>query len=138
MAKRLKPQQIDVCYVYVIGMREGSRVLPYSKIGIAQNIKNRLEGMATSSPFDLFCQYLHVCEHRRFALMAEQKMHKHLEGLRVRGEWFSIHPEQCANEVANKLGQQSVRAQFVVSGMRHGAANDNVELVDNDAWRSTV
>lgn len=135
MAKqRLKPHQIDVCYVYVIGMREGDTVLPYSKIGIAQNIKRRLEGMATSSPFDLFCAYSHACESRKLALDAESVAHKHLDRFRVRGEWFAISPDRCAAEIVAKIGQPSVRAQFVISGLRNAAANDNSAVRDNVAW----
>ncbi|UYE95857.1 hypothetical protein KNLIENLN_00044 [Sinorhizobium phage NV1.1.1] len=126
MAKRqLNSGKVDPCFVYVIGMREGQVVLPYSKIGVAQNIRKRLDALSTSNPFELFCGYEHAFENRRDAMNAEYRAHLQFQERRVRGEWFSIHPEECSSLVSLLLGRESLRARVAARAITLPAANDN-------------
>lgn len=94
--KPVNDNKVRPCYLYVIGMREGGIDLPYSKLGISDNVDRRIRDMTTGTPFDIFCEYSVPLENRLAALAAETKMHIELDGVRVRGEWFRIPPPDAA------------------------------------------
>lgn len=79
-------------HVYVIGLRDGQRDLPYTKVGISGCIASRVKAMSTSMPFDIFIHASAGFDTRSDALDAESKVHTALSNLHVRGEWFAGAP----------------------------------------------
>jgi hypothetical protein len=64
--------------------------LPCVKIGSSQDIKGRLNGLQTSSPFKLM---LITTIQSNNEIKLEKKIHKYLNKFRLTGEWFKINPE---------------------------------------------
>jgi hypothetical protein len=69
--------------VYVIGGLSGPK-----KIGIAQNPRQRLHAIRSSSLMDV--QILHAREAGSEAWKIEGHAHRLLKNLRIRGEWFDV------------------------------------------------
>lgn len=69
-------------YVYLISGGE------YVKIGIAGNVKKRLNTLSLASPVPLFLLYSFYTEK---AFDVEQYLHKKYHNKRVHGEWFSLN-----------------------------------------------
>lgn len=65
----------------------------YSKVGHARRLERRLGSYNTSSPFRDFVVEYAVYTADRLSL--EREVHDRLNGLRVDGEWFRIHPEDA-------------------------------------------
>lgn len=79
-------------HVYVIGIKDSQRALPYTKVGIAQNVESRIKGLSTGMPFDIFLHASAGFKRREAALWAEYKIHQALDNLHVKGEWFAGTP----------------------------------------------
>lgn len=117
MGRKRGTPEISICYLYVIGLRDDDgSALPYSKIGISDNVERRIKGIATSQPFEVFCAFRRPFESRRSALDAEIFMHSKLYDFRRRLEWFDIHPDDAKAEVLREFGRPSWRLQMCVDG----------------------
>lgn len=79
-------------HVYVIGLRDSQRELPYTKVGISGCVESRVRSMSTSLPFDIFIHATAGFDARDAALEAEAAVHRKLSNLHVRGEWFAGPP----------------------------------------------
>lgn len=114
--KAVNDNNIGICYLYAIGLRNGDEVFPYTKIGISDNVDRRLKDMSTSLPFDAFCAHKVAMESRTAAFRAEGIMHSSLADLREKGEWFRISPYEAAAMIGQVIGSESPR---VKSFLRH-------------------
>lgn len=74
-------------FVYLIGCRE------FAKIGIANDLTNRLAMMQTGCPYELKLLKHWTCEHPE---QAEECLHANFERYRVRGEWFALPAKELA------------------------------------------
>lgn len=79
-------------HVYVIGLKDGERELPYTKVGISGCVSSRARSIATSIPFEVFVHSTAKFSTRPAALSAESRAHERLNNLHVRGEWFAGPP----------------------------------------------
>lgn len=89
-------------YVYVITDPSG-----YCKIGKANNVYKRLEGLQTGNPKKLSIYYKHPCKSECRANMLEQLTHARLNPLRAVGEWFKTTPEQAKVALLEMVGEHS-------------------------------
>jgi len=80
--------------VYLIGPRDG----PY-KVGVADDIGSRLEGLQTGCFVELFIHAVRPCLSRTEALRLERQAHAALQGHSIRGEWFSCSLEQAVESL---------------------------------------
>ena len=85
----LKPTML-----YLIGQRNGDVTLPYCKVGIATDIKSRLSGINTGTPFDCFVYRQYPFKKRDTAVAVENAILVHLADRNVRGEWVSGTPQE--------------------------------------------
>jgi len=69
--------------IYVIAMSGTTSI----KIGITQNISNRLKGLQHSNPQDLTIEYVNTCENVK---KIESLVHKYFSESRLNGEWFDL------------------------------------------------
>lgn len=74
-------------YVYFI--RDG---VGHIKIGIAQNVENRLKALQTSNACDLEIYKIFKVDSRYDAKSLEKELHSKFKKFRVRGEWFKEEP----------------------------------------------
>jgi hypothetical protein len=76
----------------------------YTKIGIASNVKSRLNGIQTANPEEvsvIFSRDVYQC------LKHEWHLHRMYRNKWVRGEWFLLDPYEI-NEVIDYLNNQDV------------------------------
>ena len=82
------------CAVYLMSCQESGSGVQYLKIGLARNIKKRMETIAGACPLKIE-KALYFCVGpfgRTLAL--EQKLHAKFADLRVTGEWFRFEYQQ--------------------------------------------
>jgi len=75
-----------ITYLYII--RSGLSNSDPIKIGIADNVENRLSGMQTGNPRELVVLYKIPMNSRNHAFMVENRLHRKLSKFNIRGEWF--------------------------------------------------
>ena len=74
------------------------------KIGLAKDLKNRLQQMQTNDPDRGY--YFHATERFHDRKAAEANLHSLLDGFRIPGtEWFAIHPEDAARVLRGLEGR---------------------------------
>ena len=73
--------QGDIGYLYVLQCQE------FYKIGIADDIKQRMASLQTGNPIKL---RLILCQRRSKYKNAERFYHQHFRAKRVQGEWFKL------------------------------------------------
>lgn len=73
----------------------------YTKIGVSDNPKKRLNELQTGNPFDLKIKFLTDGEYEK-----ESRIHKALSLYRVKGEWFYLKQE-WNDELINFIIEQS-------------------------------
>jgi hypothetical protein len=115
--KMANDNRISVCYLYVIGLKDGDTVLPYSKIGISSRVPQRVRDLSTGQPFEVFCHMVHPFEHRLVAQEAEGMMHRELREIHTRGEWFKIHPADAESRIKATFGRVQPRVQRYFSAV---------------------
>lgn len=62
----------------------------YTKIGIADHLKNRLAGIKTANPREINILCVILCKDKEEMRYYENLLHKRFKKDKVRGEWFSI------------------------------------------------
>lgn len=72
------------CFVYFIEQNETGFV----KIGISNDVSNRIKGLQSSSHLPLTCFKFCVFDSRRLAKKEETRLHRKYAGFRMEGEWF--------------------------------------------------
>ena len=79
--------------IYFISMNVHKKksYLNHVKIGVAKDIKQRLAGLQTGSPFILKVWYYFIVDDEK-AMSVERDLHNLFRWSRVHGEWFKIHP----------------------------------------------
>ena len=87
-------------HVYVIGPSGG----PF-KIGVATNLRRRLEGIQTSHPHPLDCAAAYRFPSLEKARSVERAMHAKFRGHCVRGEWFDVDPVNASAAIAETGGE---------------------------------
>lgn len=88
-----------LCCVYAVGPESGNPI----KIGLAENIANRVSGIQTSNWVKLKCHLAAWTPGPAYAKMLEANCHKLLDkaSKRISGEWFDINPEWAAKVIAH-------------------------------------
>ena len=81
--------------VYVLVNPDNHRV----KIGITENIEQRLLSLKHASGSEIYVYYLSKWLYSATAL--EKNAHKHFQSRRYIGEWFNISPEEAAEYIKN-------------------------------------
>jgi hypothetical protein len=95
LADILKGSSLPSCSVYVIEAKDAGLV----KVGISENIKDRLLALQEASPTNLSL-YLHIEARDRYhAREIEQRAHAALAASRHHGEWFKVKPHIAAQAV---------------------------------------
>jgi len=69
------------------------------KVGITQDIKNRLSQIQTGSPIKIEVVYTHEFKTIDSARIVENKVHKILSSHRLHGEWFELRTKKDVNLV---------------------------------------
>lgn len=72
-------------YIYLI------RCCEYSKIGVATDLKKRMDALQVGNPFELYLHDAYSFEHGIWNI--EYTLHKMFEGHAKRGEWFMLDGE---------------------------------------------
>lgn len=72
-------------YVYFIKCLDDNG---YIKIGVAQDVKKRLDSLQTGCPYPLKVICAIGCDNREHALATEKRLHRYFGHSRVGGEWF--------------------------------------------------
>ncbi len=80
-------------FIYVIGPEKGPQ-----KIGITNNLKNRLRAIQTGNPDVLSVQHFEEIDASRVRLL-EKKIHEELSYKRLKGEWFNLTVEEAIDFV---------------------------------------
>lgn len=99
-------------FVYVIGPKVGPQ-----KIGIARDIRLRLETLQVGCPLDLIVHHAEVTKDKHEARRIERLCHRILSANRRRGEWFDVSPQRAAQTVRDAIGEHS-GAAFMLETMR--------------------
>ena len=76
-------------FIYVIGSDENRQ-----KIGFSKDVNKRLKTLQTGNPQVLKIHYFEEVPDDR-ARKLERKLHKELNHLRLKGEWFDISPNDA-------------------------------------------
>lgn len=98
MAPRKRPPLIgDPTYVYVIGFAGRERPV---KIGMAQNVPARLDGLQTGHHDLLEIKSSREFPSRPAAEKAERRAHRHFASKRLRGEWFDLDAAKATAWIA--------------------------------------
>lgn len=86
----------------------------YVKIGIANDVQNRLAQLSTGNPFDL--EILAVYEFKN-ASPVESALHQRFENYQARGEWYSLSDDAVKQieDICRMLGDQPVESPVVES-----------------------
>lgn len=95
----------DGFYVYLIACVEKDGVTRYFKIGFAQNIKNRIRGIYTSTPFKPILISMIKFHQKKLMLKEEVRLHKKYSDVRLTGEWFLLKQndvEEIVKEWSNR------------------------------------
>ncbi len=110
-------------YVYLIACQD------YFKIGIANNVPNRLAQLYTGNPFDMKVVVVYGFEN---AEAIERSLHQRFRHKRVRGEWFVLSENEIEvlKSVCELLGGQNVYYEEAVSEY------EDVESQRVDTWRT--
>ena len=89
--------------MFVYFVQAGSRGA--IKIGIARNIKKRMDTMQTGNPFKLNLLAAIPCENRLQAQYIESSLHRFFAKQKVRGEWFmnNISVKKAVDRFATRL-----------------------------------
>ena len=75
--------------MYVYFIQEGRGNHGHIKIGVSNNVNNRLDSLQTGNPRKLTLMASIKCRSINDAYRLEKKLHKKFKPHRVRGEWFS-------------------------------------------------
>lgn len=89
---------MDMCYVYLIRC-SGST---YYKIGVANDVGDRMAGLQTGCPYELVLIMTCGFETRTAATTAEAGVHRNLAKHRMHGEWFDL-PKDVADLVQRDM-----------------------------------
>lgn len=73
-------------YLYII--RSGLDLKDPIKIGIANNVDQRLKDLQICNPNELVVLYKIKMNSRNHAFMVENRLHRKLNRFKIRGEWF--------------------------------------------------
>ena len=94
---------IEGCAVYLMACRERGSEVQYIKIGLARNIKKRVEAISVGCPLEIK-KVLYFCmgSYGR-ALKLERSLHKEFAVNRVTGEWFRFDNQQEKAEQVEKI-----------------------------------
>lgn len=82
------------CYVYVIQVASGP-----VKIGIAQDVRNRIEELQTANYEELQCAYSFACVSVEQSSSLEALLHRRYRAQHIRGEWFDVRPENIIADI---------------------------------------
>lgn len=75
--------------MYVYFIQSGRSKKPPVKVGVAMNIKRRLNALQTANPEKLTIIASIKCENRAEAYNIESYLHNELKNRSIRGEWFA-------------------------------------------------
>lgn len=100
--------------VYVVGMKDEDYVFPFTKIGVATDMKTRLVGLNTGTPFNCFVHREHYFQHRSDALKAEKSALEFLGDKKVKGEWVHGRPDEIAPLIRHLLVDRSPRPLSII------------------------
>jgi len=84
---RVVPYRMKPTYVYIIQINE------FYKIGMAVNLKKRINQFYSYSPYEIIVVMLQVFPNRSDAAGFEADLHRKFADKRVRGEWFKLSEE---------------------------------------------
>lgn len=70
------------------------------KIGMAENLKNRIVGLDCGSPVPLYLRHFIFFVGRTVTKYVEGEVHRTLAESRVKGEWFDVSLETAAQTIA--------------------------------------
>jgi T5orf172 domain len=114
-------------FVYVISYDE-----EHAKIGVASNLRKRLDGLRTGCPFPLSVRFAIQVKHLQDAYRIEGAAHALLNGKRASGrEWFRIAPERAYDVVTTAAGNidyETIDCTDLSGGDRQ------YTLEENTAW----
>lgn len=98
LAKTKDPRHHASCLsaVYVVGNAANT----LHKIGYADNLKIRFNGLNTGSPVELYLRHFVYFVDFSIAKQVESGAHKRLSEYRRRGEWFEVTKEQAGEAIA--------------------------------------
>ena len=76
-------------YIYVIGPVTGPQ-----KIGISKDVNVRLKNLQTGNPEKLYIHHMEEINPKRVRIL-EKKIHRDLNHLKLKGEWFNITTDEA-------------------------------------------
>ena len=86
-------------YVYLLGIKDGEKTLPYTKIGVSVSIHSRMDAISTGTPFDVFCEGFIGFDDRKEANATETIIHNSLRIIHAAREWFVGPPEDVYHAI---------------------------------------
>lgn len=96
-------------YVYIV--KAGTKSTSPIKIGVTDNVQNRIKQLQTGNPAEIFLVMHFECNSREHAFNLEKTIHEILKGQRLFGEWFSVSKTKLMkmlNNMGDKEGLDSV------------------------------
>ena len=90
-------------FVYIIKAGLGAK--SPIKVGVTDNVPNRIKQLQTGNPFELLLVMHFECNDRRHAFHVEKTIHEILAGQRLCGEWFCVTRSRLT-KVINNLGSK--------------------------------
>jgi hypothetical protein len=76
-------------FIYIIGNNTNKQ-----KIGFSNNVNKRLKTLQTGNPEQLYIHHYELVPDDRARLL-EHKLHKELNHMRIKGEWFEMSPNDA-------------------------------------------
>lgn len=83
----------DPTYVYIFNFKDQDAPC---KVGITNNIGSRIHMFQTGSPYEIECHEAYKFPNRKIAFAVEYEVHKSVEDLRLKGEWFDMPAHHLA------------------------------------------
>lgn len=94
-------------YVYLFGMKEDEKILPYTKVGVSASIPARMDAISTGTPFDVFCEGFIGFNDRKEAHATERHIHNKLKIVQAAREWFIGPPSDIYHAIVPDLIPES-------------------------------
>lgn len=88
-------------YVYIAGLKEQPDV---SKVGFTKSVDKRIKKMQTGSPYEMYARTIICVDNLR---EREKQCHKLLEQYHMRGEWFSLSPDEASRIIRETLAKRN-------------------------------
>jgi len=118
-------------YVYIV--KAGTKSTSPIKIGVTDNVQNRIKQLQTGNPSEIVLVMHFECNSREHAFNLEKTIHEILKGQRLFGEWFSVSKTKLM-KMLNSMGDKEA-LDSVVKSMdifdKHGTSQKKTTKLTN-------